>query len=229
MQAAVNLANVTAITEAEKATIIEKLNVLEVKNVVVANAEAYATDESNITELVPATVVEDAQLKAVQAAVNADNLAVSEGAQLKAINNAKTVAEVKAALDALVNVESENVRGYLTIRSADRDFVAAHILENRPEVDGYENIGAIKTEIETDGAIVAHAAALEGINELTYTTTPNLVVEALSAIQDEDFNKLSAVAKQDAAEAFQDKLGFDEDGALKTPFITLAAVKALLK
>jgi hypothetical protein len=55
------------------------------------------------------------------------------------------------------------------------------------------------------------------------------VVKALDKILDEDFAKLSNTAKINAAEAFHDKLVFDEEGALKTPFRTLADVKALLK
>ena len=140
------------------------------------------------------------------------------------INEAETVAEVKAALDALADLGE--VEGYLSIRSVDRDFVAAYVLKERPATDGYTNLDAVEGEV-TD-AVTAHGKALTAINGLTYASTPAEVVEALELILDEDFGALSNNEKTLKAEAFHDKLTFAEDGTLKTPFRTLADVKALL-
>lgn len=134
------------------------------------------------------------------------------------------MAEVKVALDALANVGK--AAGYLTIRSVDRDFVAAHVLEERPASPGYLNVGAIQTEIGADATVVgsaleAHSNALVAINGLEYTSTPVAVVAALDTLLDEDFAKLSAVEKSAVAQAFHDKLVFTENGTdLKTNFIT---------
>lgn len=233
IQKAVDDQNLVAIKAADKDSIIEKLNVLELKNVVAENAEAYA--KSAKASEVEGSISKATDAETMQKAVNAVNQTVVENAQLKAINEAKTVAEVKSALDALANVDK--AADYLTIRSVDRDFVAAHVLENRPEENGYAKIDDVETaigkeavgETSATGAIKAYHEALDGINSITRTSTPVEVANALGNVLDEDFAKLSNTEKTAKAEAFQAKLTFDEKGALKTTFVTLADVKALLK
>lgn len=225
-QTQVDTANLNAVTNADENTIIDKLNVFGLDNIVEANAKAYADD------LVVPTVGADnkATITAVKNAVAVVNKQVIVDAQVKAINEAKDVATVKAALDALADVDE--AAGYLTIRSVDRDFVAAHVLENRPATVGYADETAIQTEIgadKTTGALKAHSEALTAINAIEYTSTPVEIVAALEKMLDEDFNALSNTEKTAKAEAFQAKLTFGDDQKLATPFRTLADVKALLK
>lgn len=213
---AVNLAAITGATDADK--LLVALKVLELKNVVDANKDAYLADVKSGS----ATIKTDAAT--IDNALKAININVVVDAQVKAINGAKTVSEVKTALDALANVDK--VSDYLKIRSVDRDFVAASVLKQRPDggFDGLSTIEEKVTASQTD-----YAAALDGINALKLTDTPDTVVTALNAMLDESFGALSNTEKSLKAQAFQDKLTFKEDGTLKTPFVTLAAVKDLLK
>ena len=171
----------------------------------------------------------DGAIAEAELATLTGNIEVFEGAivadLVEDINEAETVAEVKTALDALADIDK--VADYLKIRSVDRDFVAAYVLQERPEDGGYNELSAVETQVT--GAVTAHGKALDAVNVLEYTSTPDEVVEALDLLLDENFSKLSKTAKINAAEAFHDKLVFDEEGALKTPFRTLADVKALLK
>jgi len=159
---------------------------------------------------------------------------------VEALNEAETVAEVKDVLDALADVGK--IEDYLKIRSVDRDFVAAYVLQERPK-DGYKDTTEDETtttaleniDAEVTKAKGKHAEALQKINALTYTSTPVEVVAALELMLDEDFNALSNTEKTAKAEAFHDKLTFAEDaedgteGTVKPAFRTLADVKALLK
>lgn len=184
---------------------------------------------------IPTRAVAKVKYKVDGAVAEAENKTLSgstdvfEGAivadLVEALNEAETVADVKDVLDALADIDK--VDDYLTIRSADRDFVAAYVLQERPEETGYTDVDAVETKVTA--SVTAHGDALGTINELEYTSTPDEVVEALDKILDEDFDKLSNTGKINAAEAFHDMLSFDEDGKLKTPFRTLADVKALLK
>jgi hypothetical protein len=213
-QAKVVELNIVAIDAADKTKVIDALNVLELKNVIAANAEAYvAADFSGDTTIANA-----------QDTVDATNKQVIVDAQVKAINEAKDVATVKAALDALADVDE--VADYLKIRSVDRDFVAAYVLENRPAAPGYANLGAIDTEVTA--AQGAYTAALGAVNALQVDSTIDTIVAALEGTLDEDYLALSNTAKVEAAEAFYEQLTFKTDGTLETPFVTLAAVKALL-
>lgn len=230
-QATVVTQNIAAINAADKTKIIAALNALELDNVIAANAEAYVADDSasvytdaSAQDLGTATDKDD-----VQAAVEQINKAVVVAAQVKAINDAEDVATVKAALDTLADVNE--VADYLKIRSVDRDFVAAYVLEERPDGGYVAGVGTVLDAIDakvTD-AQVAYAAALAAVNALQVDSTVDSIVAALEGTLDEAYNDLSNTSKVTSAEAFYDKLVFTEDGSLKTPFITLAAVKSLLK
>lgn len=230
-QTQVDTANLVAVKNADKNTIIDKLNVFGLDNVVEANAEAYEKAKATIGGVTADASGKNAEtVKLVKAEVAKVNKQVTIDAQVKAINEAETVAEVKSALDALANVDE--VADYLKIRSVDRDFVAAYVLDKRAEEAGttakqYDDVTAVAAQVTA--AQGAHKNALDGINALTLTSTPDEVVTELDKMLDEDFAALSNVEKVNAAEAFQAKLTFGEDGKLKTPFTTLADVKALLK
>ncbi len=221
-QALVDGTNVDEVVNATEATIIEKLNVFGLDNVIAANAADYIAD-AGISGLV-AGADNDATVTAVETAVDAANKAVVVADQVEAINEAEDVATVKFALDTLADVDE--VADYLKIRSVDRDFVAAYVLENRPAAPGYANLGAIDTEVTN--AQGAYTAALGAVNALQIDSTIDTIVAALEGTLDEAYNGLSNTAKVTAAEAFYDQLTFKADGSLETPFVTLAAVKALL-
>lgn len=222
VQKQVDNSNVTAITSAIDADkLIEALKVLELKNIVENNKDAYLTDVTGNK----ATIKDDAAT--IDNALKDINCKVVVDAQVKAINEAKTSSEVKVALDALANVD--RVNGYLNVKSVDRDFVASYVLSERAEQpeEKYANVEKVE-EIVTE-AIKARTEELDGINEIALQTPLNKIVIALDKLLDEDFSKLSNMEKYEKAQAFQDKLTFKEDGTLKTPFVTLAEVKALLK
>jgi putative cell wall-binding protein len=223
-QALVDAGNVEAVQDADKNTIIAKLNVFGIDNIVDENAEAYVADANIAGITADATGDNDATVTAVETAVDAANKAVVVAAQVEAINDADDVATVKVALDTLADVDE--VADYLKIRSVDREFVAAYVLENRPATPGYANLGAIDTEVTA--AETAYSTALGNINGIVITDSIDTVVSALEDTLDEGYNALSNTAKVEAAEAFFDQLVFDDFGAIKTPFTTLAAVKALL-
>lgn len=230
-QVQVDTNNLEAVSAATTdAGILDKLSVFGLDNVIAANAAQYLTDKADIAAVIPDAGGDNAKTVAlVKAEVAKSNKKVTLKKQLDTINEATTVAEVKTALDALANVGEAG--GYLIVRSADREFIAAHILEERP-VSGYTDVPAIVTEIgadDTTKALKAHKEALAAVNAITYTSSPATLVSALDKVLDEDFAALTAVQKSAKAQEFQDKLTFDTDGNLKTPFVTLSAVKALLK
>lgn len=222
VQNQVNESNVTAITSAKDADkLIEALKVLELKNIVESNKEAYLADVTGGS----ASIKTDAAT--IDAALKVINHKVAVEAQVKAINEAKTSSEVKVALDALANVNE--VENYLKVKSVDRDFVASYVLSKRADEldEKYADVDAV--EVRVNEAKTAHTQALTDINAIKLTTSPDVIVTALDKLLDEDFSKLNNIEKSAKAQAFQDKLTFKEDGTLKTPFVTLAEVKALLK
>lgn len=229
-QAAVVTQNIAAINAADKTKVIAALNVLELDDVIAANAEAYVADDSAsvYTDAAPQDLATATDRDEVQAAVDQLNKAVVVAAQVKAINEAEDVATVKVALDTLADVDE--VADYLKIRSVDRDFVAAYVLQERDNAlthDGeYANLAAIDGEVTA--AEGAYDTALTNVNALVIGSSIDDIVSALEDTLDEDYLALSNTAKVTAAEAFYDQLVFAENGTLKTPFVTLAAVKALL-
>ena len=230
IQAAVVAQNIVAINAADKTKVIAALNVLELDNVIAANAEAYVADDSAsvYTDAAPQDLGTAADRDEVQAAVDQINKAVIVDAQVKAINEAEDVATVKAALDILADVDE--VADYLKIRSVDRDFVAAYVLENRPDGGYVAGTGTVLDAIDAEvtNAQTAYDAALTAVNGISIDSSIDTIVAALEGTLDEGFNALSNTEKVNAAEAFYDKLVFNDLGAIKTPFITLADVKALL-
>jgi len=152
---------------------------------------------------------------------------------VEAVNRAETVAEMDAALLNLVEVENTD---YLNVPKADRPFVAEKVLEVRNAIEDtkkFANYTALETALT--GATEARNEALKGINDLTAEAEIADVIDALKAVDPEGFGKMSIDRQADIAEAFFESLEFVEiEGAngeepttkLKTPFRTLAAVKA---
>ena len=232
IQTAIDTANIKAIQgQTDSNELLVALKVLELKNIVDANKDAYLVDVKASSTSGSMGHIDTNTVAKMQTALDNVNKTEVGKVQLKAINEATTAQEVKTALDELANVGF--IAPYLTVRSVDREFIAAFILNKRPEI-GYSDVSAVATEIGTDAttagkALKAHADALSGINSITLTTTPDKIVIALTALLDEEFNVLSKTQQNEKAEAFQAKLIFKEDGSLQTPFVSLADIKALLK
>ncbi|ARD48848.1 hypothetical protein [Sporosarcina sp. P33] len=220
IQTRVNTSNVNAVkpTNAKVSNIIAKLNVLEIKNVVPANAAAYIADAAT-TKLASASSVEN-----VQDAVNAINKLVTENSSVDEINAATTATEVKAALDKLA------IADYVNVPSADKLYVAEKVLKAR---DSEENKKfADKTRLttvlgttSTSGILNAYAGE---IAKYTFTNLDNNINKTVGLLEGLDyaaFDNLSAGKKAEVAEAFIANYPQTEAGA-PVNYTTLAAVKA---
>lgn len=109
-----NVAAVVAATDADD--LLVALKVLELKNIVDANKDAYLADAGSTINTNAATI--DLALKAI-------NTAELQKAEVKGINEATTATEVKTALDKLV------ITSYDNVPTADKLHVAEQLLEVR--------------------------------------------------------------------------------------------------
>jgi hypothetical protein len=149
------------------------------------------------------------------------------------INRAETAEEINSALLKLTEIGND---GYLNVPKADRMFLAEKVLAARNDKDSNKGKFADYTALSTalTSAISTRDEALKGINNLTAEKKIADVIEALEAVDPEGFAKMSVADKAEIAEAFFLSLEFveveGEEGTvtteLKTPFRTLAAVKA---
>lgn len=137
------------------------------------------------------------------------------------VNRAETVEEMNAALLALV--ENDN-NDYLNVPGADKLFVAEKVLETRNEATDKEFANYEALTGALTNALNTRTAALAGINTLKSDAKIADVIEVLEAVSAE-FDKMTNAEKAQIAEAFFLGLEF-EGNDLKTPFRTLAAVKA---
>jgi hypothetical protein len=245
VQTAVDKINLLAVTEATKDTIIEKLNVFELDNVVEANAEAYEAAKADIGGVTADATGDNAKTVAlVKAQVKIVNDAGAEAAQVKAINEATTATEVKAALDNLA------ITSYVNVPSVDKLYVAEQVLALR------DTLIADRDELKVDGdakatgtAKVATAKTFANVADLTghfakadtgvITKYNGLLGEfAYDKLKDtattvtqlgklgyDAFDKLTPAEKANVAEAFKAKYPVDKDGK-QVPYTTVAAVKA---
>lgn len=187
---------------------------LALGNVVDANAETYLADFDAIKTA--ATVSEGKPADAIKALKEV----IGDLNQVANINNATTAEEVHTALLALSKNEA-----YINVPSADRVWVAEKVLEARNKVEDtkkFENLQAVRSALGT--AAEAHTNALKGVNDLTTASTITDAISALSDV-DADFAELSAAEQATIAEKFLLGLEFNDTGAIKTTFRTLAAVK----
>ncbi len=149
------------------------------------------------------------------------------------VNAAETAADVNDALLQLATLKGENQANdaYLNVPSADRMYVAEKVLEardddtNKGEFAAYSNLNtALNTAIGDRKAALDEVLGLKG-SKATEPSKIADVIAALELVDPEGFAKMSIAEKSDIAEAFFAGLEFDENGALKTTFRTLAAVK----
>lgn len=149
------------------------------------------------------------------------------------VNRAETIEEMNAALLALV--ENDN-NDYLNVPGADKLFVAEKVLETRNEATDKEFANYEALTGALTNALNTRTAALDGINALKADDKIADVIDVLEAVSAE-FAEMTNAEKADIAEAFFLGLEFVEvevevEGEtvtttqLKTPFRTLAAVKA---
>lgn len=187
VQKQVDKSNVAAITSATDAdNLLEALKVLELKNVVDANKDAYLADAGSTIKTDATTI--DAALKAIN-----DNVSVT--ALVKVIKESTDVTETEEALVALANLGK--VANFLDIPKADRTFVAEELVAivDRADVDSDTKIntavGTVKTTITN---------ALTAVNALTNASNEAAVITALENVK--VFDDLSAIAKKDIANKF---------------------------
>lgn len=174
IQAVIDGANLAVVQSADATGIIAALNVLELKNVVAANAAAYVADTGangvmNTTDTDNATKL--------QTALNKVNSAEAVKAAVKAINNATTATEVKTALDDLAN--EGKVAGYLNVTSADRIFIAEQVLDARADETDEKYTSETEVGVAVTAATEARTGTLIAVNALKITDDLTKIADAL--------------------------------------------------
>ncbi|MFD0942356.1 hypothetical protein [Savagea faecisuis] len=232
VQTQVNTSNVTAVTSATDADdLLVALKILELKNVVDANKDAYLKDVQDTQD---GTIKEAQDATGIDAALKAINSQVAIDAAVKAINEAKTATEVKTALDKLAN--EGKVEGYLNVTSADRIFIAEQVLDARDEIEAAGDAKAKEFADETavgeavTAATTARTNAIEGVNDLKLETDLTEIAAALLAVGHESLSGADAPTANDTniADAFITSLGFDDEGAIKPQFRSIAEIRAAI-
>lgn len=233
VQNAIDKINIAEVKAADATKIIEKLNVLGLDNIVVANAAAYVTsarDSSTVGAIGNNSVNSITTLKA---AVKKVNDAVLVTAEVKKINEATTVAEVKSALDKLA------IEDYVNIPTADKELIAKLVLDEveakrKTDGDAYTvtyneaNAGALTTALGTTGNSGILKAYADLKEDLKSTSSITDVVAAVKNLGVEG----ESAALAEAADAYLDGFTTDAQGSVveyKTVSASLAAFKALLK
>lgn len=222
LQKQLDTLNIQAVEDATTTTgVLTALKVFGIDNIVDANAAEYIADFSSVT----AGNTNELTVEAVKTKVADINKTKAEATEVAAINKAESVADVKTALDALYSTDS--LTDYSAVRSVDRSFVAAYVLEKRPtDATKYADLAAVQAEVAD--AVTAYSSALNGVNAIEKTSTTAVVITALNAILDENFSKLGNAEKDAKAEAFQEGLTYNDANKIKTPFVSLAEIKAEL-
>ncbi|MFD0942870.1 hypothetical protein [Savagea faecisuis] len=237
IQGEIDEANIEVIKAADKDGIIAALNVLELKNVVAANAQAYATAEAK-SFVTNATTAQNF--------VDNVNKAVNIEAAVKAINEAKTATEVKTALDTLAN--EGKVEGYLNVTSADRIFIAEQVLDARDEIEAAGDAKAKEFADETavgeavTAATTARTNAIKYVNSLKIDDTLTEIADGLLLVGHEALTGTAGTTEDgesitggsptandtNIADAFITSLGFDEDGVIKPQFRSIAEIRTAI-
>lgn len=222
VQAAVDNSNVIAVTSATDADqLLAALQVLELKNVVATNKEAYLTDVKSAS----ATIKDDATT--IDAALKVINESVAKAAAVKSINDATTADQVKTALDTLAFAD------YLNVTSGDRIFIAEKVLAARDALEGKKFADASAVETAVTNATTDRTNAIKGVNDLTKSSTLTEVAKALLAV---GHSSLTGTVENptandtEIADAFYKTLSFDDaDGSLKSTFRSISDIRAAIK
>lgn len=245
-QAAVDADNIAAImaldTAAEADQLLVALNVVELKNILPENKVAYAASVADTVNGIGSKT----SLTDIQSALDAVNKAELAKAKVKAINEATTATEVKAALDKLA------ITSYVNVPGADKLYIAEQVLKVRDTLEaGRDELAADGTAKETGVAVVATAKTFASVEDLTghldqattgiiavydelvdgvayaNLTDISTTVEKLSAIGYEAFDNLDAGQQAAVAEAFKANYQKDKDGN-EVDYTTLAAIKVAI-
>jgi hypothetical protein len=237
IQAEIDKANLAVVQNATtEAGIIAALNVMEIENVVEANAAAYLADTTGVMDKTNTT-----DATKLQTAVDAVNTAEAIQAAVDAINDAETATEVKAALDTLAN-EGE-VAGYLNVTSADRIFIAEQVLDARADETDEEY--ASKTEVgnAVTAAVTARTNALKYVNALVITDDLTDIADGLLLVGHDSLTGTAGTTADGVtitgstptandtaiADAFITSLEFDETtGAITPQFRSIAQIRAAI-
>lgn len=222
VQAAVEAANVTAVTDATDADqLLTALQVLELKNVVAANKAAYLADVKSGS----ATIKDNATT--IDAALKAINENVAKEAAVKSINDATTADQVKTALDTLAFSD------YLNVTSSDRIFIAEKVLAAKDALEGKKFANATAAETAVTTATTDRTTAIAGVNALTKSSTLTEVAKALLAV---GHSSLTGTVENptandtEIADTFYKTLSFDDAaGSLKSTFRSISDIRAAIK
>lgn len=238
-----NIAAIMALdTAAEADQLLVALNVVELKNVQPENKVAYAASVADTST----GIGSKSTLADIQTALDDVNKAELEKAKVKAINDATTATEVKAALDKLA------VTSYVDVPGADKLYIAEQVLKVRDTLTaGRDELKDDGTAKDTGVAVVADAKTFANVDDLTghldqastgiiakydalvagvaYSNLTNIstTVSKLSAIGYDAFDNLDAGQKATVAEAFKTNYQKDKDGN-EVDYATLAAIKVAI-
>ncbi|MEJ9281586.1 hypothetical protein [Ureibacillus thermosphaericus] len=250
IQEAINDANLAVVKNADtEAGIIAALNVMEIKNVVEANAAAYIESAGDVT-VSAKTIGNATNATTLQEAVNEVNKAEAIKASVKAINDAETASEVKAALDTLAN--QGEVSDYLNVTPADRIFIAEQVLDARDDLEkdrtnylgdssrsdtltGTEAKKYLdKTEVglAVTAAITARDKAIDEVNALTLASDLEVIAKALLLVGHESLtgtwdgtNGTVTANDTEVADAFITSLEFDDSDKITPQFRSIADIR----
>lgn len=236
IQGVIDGANLDVVQAADATGIIAALNVLELKNVVAANAAAYVADTNGVMD---ATNTNTAAK--LQTALDKVNTTEAVKAAVKAINDATASTEVKTALDNLAN--NGEIAAYLNVTSADRIFIAEQVLESRDalKAGGSRDAAAVDkkffdiTEVATavTTATGTRTTAIAGVNALVNDLDTNDLTEIAGALLVVGHGSLSGADTPTAtdtliAEKFFATLTFDTDGKVSPKFTSISGIRAVL-
>lgn len=235
IQAVVDEANLDVVQVLNVTNIIASLNVLELKNVVAANAAAYAADGNG--DIAGASDADE-----VQDAIDAINEEVAIEKAVAAINKAETATQVKTALDSLAN-EGE-VIGYLNVTAADRIFIAEQVLDARNDIAGATKEFADETEVGTavTAATEARTGTLIAANALVISDDLTDIADVLLLAGHESLTGVAGTVTAAGAvtagsptandtlvaDKFITSVGFDDLGAIKPQFRSIFEIRTAL-
>jgi hypothetical protein len=223
----------TAGTVADEAKAAGYLTAFGVKNV---SSTGYLTSAAQ--SAIAAGAVNS--LSTLQTVVDAATVVLNQNVQVKAINDATTVAEVKSALDKLA------IGSYVNVPSTDKLFIAEKVLEVRDTLaagrDAVKADGTASGNVTTLAVIFVDSDEVTGtvfnvaasydtlianLNAATLTSTSTAVAN-LSALGYDAFDALDAGAKANVAEAFVTNYQMNADNTSTVDYKSLTAIDAAI-
>lgn len=242
-QTLVDTVNLEQVAGASASTIIEKLNVFGLDNVVVANAAQYVTDKTTIGASTNLGATNKATVANVKEAVKNSNEKAAAVNLVKAVNSAKSATEVKAALDELA------IAAYVDIPNGDKLYIAEQVLDTRDKIavgdailnvvggDSGNDVTTAKTfanDVDLTGYLVKTSTGVIAkyknvVSGFAFSSLNGLstIVSKISALEYPAFESLTAAQKSQVAEAFYAKYPYSTSygSNYATDYTSLAAIK----